>query len=376
MIKKDNFFDVVIIGGGLSGLVSAILLQRQGLNVALIEKKQYPFHRVCGEYVSNEVVSFLKRNDIYPDSISASSLNEFVLTSIKGKKATVPLEMGGFGISRYEFDHFLYTSAKKEGLTILCDKVNEINFIQIEDAFTVDLNSIESITSKIVIGAFGKRSNIDRNMERNFFKKPSPYIGVKYHIKYDQSINQVALHNFEGGYCGINAIEGGKMNLCYLGERSALKKYGSIPEMEKAILHKNPYLKSIFESAEFLWEKPEVINEISFETKQPVEDHILMCGDAAGMITPLCGNGMAMAIQSAQILSDEVIDYFNKHKNRTTLERNYTRKWNKLFKTRLSIGRTIQKLFGSKWLSELSVSICKIKPLAKYLVSLTHGKPF
>ena len=42
----------------------------------------------------------------------------------------------------------------------------------------------------------------------------------------------------------------------------------------------------------------------SFAPKKPVEEHILMSGDAAGLITPLCGNGMAMAIRSAKILSE------------------------------------------------------------------------
>ena len=57
-----------------------------------------------------------------------------------------------------------------------------------------------------------------------------------------------------------------------------------------------------------LFEKPEVINEITFEKQDPVSNHILMCGDAAGMITPLCGNGMAMAIHSAKILSGLIIE--------------------------------------------------------------------
>ncbi|MEQ8477073.1 NAD(P)/FAD-dependent oxidoreductase [Fulvivirga sp.] len=374
-MQKESFH-VIVIGGGLAGLVSAILLQRQNLKVALIEKKQYPFHRVCGEYVSNEVVDFLKQHNIYPEFITPSTLNEFVLTSISGKKASVPLSLGGFGISRYNFDLFLFESAKAAGVEIITDSVDDVSYSTSKDIFSVILKKNGTLNSKIAIGAFGKRSNIDRSMDRSFFKKQSPYIGVKYHIKYNPPTNQVALHNFEGGYCGINAIENGKLNLCYLGERSALKKYGSIPEMEKQILHKNPYLKKIFTEAEFLWDKPEVINEISFETKMPVEGHILMCGDAAGMITPLCGNGMAMAIHSSKILAEEVIDFFHNHKDRKTLERSYKRKWNKQFKNRLSIGRVIQNLFGSAWLSELSVGICKVKPLAKYLVSLTHGKPF
>ena len=374
-MQKESFFDVAVVGGGLAGLVSAILLQRQNLKVVLIEKKQYPFHRVCGEYVSNEVVDFLKRNELYPDS-QHSVLNEFVLTSIAGKKASMPLELGGFGISRYNFDLFLFKKAQGAGVHIITDAADGIAYIKDQDEFHVSLKTSGQIHAKVAIGAFGKRSNIDRSLNRPFFKRPSPYIGVKYHIKYNHPNNQVALHNFEGGYCGINAIEDGKINLCYLGERSALKKHGSILKMESSVLYKNPFLKKIFNEGEFIWERPEVINEISFETKKPVEDHILMCGDAAGMITPLCGNGMAMAIHSAKILSENISDYFHNHSDRRLLENSYRGKWNNEFITRLSIGRAIQNLFGSVWLSELSVGICRIKPLSRYLVSLTHGRPF
>lgn len=52
--------DVIIIGGGLAGLVNAICMARAGLDVLLVEKRHYPYHKVCGEYISNEVVPFLQ----------------------------------------------------------------------------------------------------------------------------------------------------------------------------------------------------------------------------------------------------------------------------------------------------------------------------
>jgi len=58
--------EVLIVGGGLAGLVASLLLVQKGFPVTLVEKKTYPFHRVCGEYVSNEVMDFLKRNELYP----------------------------------------------------------------------------------------------------------------------------------------------------------------------------------------------------------------------------------------------------------------------------------------------------------------------
>jgi menaquinone-9 beta-reductase len=369
--------DVAIIGGGLAGLINAIQLADSGFSVCVIERKSYPFHRVCGEYVSNETLPFLKAINAYPDELEPANISRFQLSSASGNSLQMPLDAGGFGISRYKFDEFLYKKALAKGVEfILGTKVNTVNFQ--DDIFTLKLSNSSQLHSKIAIGAFGKRSNLDKELDREFFRQRSPYIGVKYHIKADFPGNTIALHNFKNGYCGINAIEENKICVCYLTTRENLRQYGNIPEMEKQLLHKNPFLEKIFKEADHLYPNPEVINEISFAPKTPVENHILMSGDAAGMITPLCGNGMAMAIHSAKILSGKVIDYLNdKNKNRQKLEEDYTKEWNNLFAERLWTGRKIQALFGKEIISEIAVGACKnIKPLAKYVMHRTHGKPF
>ena len=373
MTKNCKKYDVVVIGGGLAGLTCSILLNRLEIKTLLIEKRQYPFHRVCGEYVSNEVKGFLEFHNLLPKSIEFSEIDKFLLSSISGKKKIIDLDLGGFGISRYAFDNHLYEIAKDEGVSILFDEVTEINFLESE--FQVNTKQYGELTSELLIGAFGKRSKLDQKLKRDFIKKKSPYIGVKYHIKYDFDKHTVALHNFEGGYCGINAIEAGKFNLCYLSHRYNLKNHKDIPGMENEILFKNPHLKKIFNEAEFLFDKPEVINEISFETKGPIENHILMIGDAAGMITPLCGNGMAMAIHASKIAVEEVSKYFVNHRDRKKLEMQFQNSWNKQFKKRLAFGRTVQNLFGKPAQSDFAIKMLSIKPLADLIIKSTHGKP-
>ena len=109
---------VVVVGGGLAGLVSAILLNRRGFAVTLIEKKAYPFHRVCGEYISNEVKPFLQKHNLFPNHVETSSISQFEFTSIKGRSLALPLDLGGFGVSRYLLDQHLAEIAKKEGVDL------------------------------------------------------------------------------------------------------------------------------------------------------------------------------------------------------------------------------------------------------------------
>ena len=366
--------DVIVIGGGLAGLVSACLLAKSGHSVLLVEKKHYPFHRVCGEYISNEALDFLKMESLLPLNYDLPEIKNFLFTDTAGIGVKIPLDLGGFGISRYVLDDFMYRQGQRFGVKFRVGiQVVDYAFYEKADEFQIELSDQSSVSARQVIGAFGKRSRLDKVMERPFIQKRSPFIGVKYHIKTDFARDVVALHNFEGGYCGINSIEEDKFNLCYLGSRDQLRKFGSLDVMEREILWKNPALKTLFNESEFLFEKPEVINEINFEPKKPVEDHILMAGDSAGLITPLCGNGMAIAIHSGKMAAEAII----KGKSRREIESLYESSWRKEFHMRLRVGRMVQNFFGAKSASVLTRKLIKNIPFfAKQIIKNTHGRPF
>jgi len=365
----------VVIGGGLAGLVTSILLAKRQLSVTLIEKKKYPFHRVCGEYISNEARPFLVREQLFPNEFQPPEISELELTSTNGKAVIVPLDLGGFGISRYAFDDFLYRKAVDAGVTFMLGQ--EAENVQFEDGhFDVRIGAT-TLACDVVLGAFGKRSKLDHVMNRGFITQRSPFAGIKYHMISDHPEPRISLHNFRNGYCGIIRIEGGKTNLCYLTHRDSLREHRDIRSMEEAVLFRNPFIKRVFENAEFILPRPEVINEISFATKTPVHDHLLMAGDAAGMITPLCGNGMAMAIHSAGIASDCISSFMNGELSRHDMERRYAADWTALFSRRLWIGRQVQRLFGQPAASSLAVEIARnSSALTRWIVSATHGKEF
>lgn len=374
---RESKTSIGIIGGGLAGLTSAILLNRNGFNVTLIEKRQFPFHRVCGEYISNEVLPFLQSLDLNLDQFSPSRIANLAVSSVSGKSLEVSLQQGGFGLSRYVLDNYLYEQAKKSGVEFITAKVNTVSFA--DEEFNVGLSTGISLNFRLVLAAYGKRSNLDQKLGRKFFYRRSPYMGVKYHIKTDLPADLIRLDSFKGGYCGTCKIEDDLYNLCYLTDTKNLKNHGSITEMEQMVLFQNPQIKQIFTHSDFVSAKPEVINEISFERKSLVENHILFCGDAAGMITPLCGNGMAMAIHSGKLLADCIIDSgdcISSHQ-RLLLEERYGKTWTSLFASRLRSGRLIQNLFLDFNLSNMAIlALRNSRWLTGRMVNSTHGKPF
>ena len=373
-MKNPRTFDVIIVGGGLAGLTSAIHLSQFDKQVLLIEKNTYPKHKVCGEYISNEVLPYLNSLGIDPVKNGAKEISKVELTTVKSNQIHGELPLGGFGMSRYYIDQLLADKAQKNGVTILQDSVEDIHFGQ--EAFKITTKTKQNFASRIAIGAFGKRSNLDVKMNRKFIQKKSPYLAVKTHVQGNFPEDHVALHNFKGGYCGVSKVENDHINLCYIVSFSAFKKYKKVDEYQEAVVVKNTHLSQVFKESKPVFEKPLTISQISFETKNPVEDHIIMCGDTAGMIHPLCGNGMGMAISSAKIASEEILKFLEGEISRTQLEKNYLRNWNKEFKARLRVGHFIAWLFRNQFISEIAYSILKrIPSLLPKIIRLTHGKP-
>lgn len=380
--ENDNIpsFTVGVIGGGLAGLSLSILLAQKGYKIVLFEKEKYPFHKVCGEYISLESWSFIESLGLNLSQLNLPIIKNLIVSSPNGNFIQSPLDMGGFGISRYFLDNQLKELAMKNGVILHEEtKVNDVIFN--DEIFTIKYNGGE-ITSSVVVGSFGKRSNLDVKWQRDFVKpkinKLNNYIGVKYHVKTYFPHDTIALHNFKNGYCGISKIEENKYCLCYLTTVQNLKEnHNSIKEMEKNVLFKNSFLKKIFSESEFLFKEPITISQISFDKKTQLENHMLMLGDAAGMITPLCGNGMSMAMRSAKIAFENINSFLKKEITRGEMESQFVFQWQKSFETRLRNGRMIQKLFGKTNTTNLFIRIIKHFPsLIRRMIKMTHGNEF
>lgn len=367
-----NKWDIIIIGGGLAGLTSALHLAKNQLSVCLIEKNEYPNHKVCGEYVSNEVIPYLNSLGIDPMKVGAKSISNFKITNKKGHSISANLPLGGFGISRYAFDKLIYDVLKDE-VNIIFDTVEKVIFT--DKDFEITTQNKEIFYADFVVGAFGKRSNLDVALNRKFMQGNSPWLAVKGHYEYDFPADLVALHNFNGGYCGLSKTETGAVNACYLATFNSFKKYGGIDNFQEMELSKNPFLKEFFSNAKPLFKRPLTISQISFQQKESVENHIFMIGDSAGLIHPLCGNGMAMAIKSAQIFSELFVKFSQEGSlSRATLEREYIKRWKQEFDQRLRAGRIIQRILLNPTASRLGFSIARSMPsIVPTLIKRTHG---
>lgn len=369
-VKK---YDVILIGGGLAGLTACIHLAKHQLSVLVFERYPYPKHKVCGEYVSNEVKPYLQHLGVALDNLYLPEIDNFLITTTSNKYIKGKLPLGGFGISRYAFDHLLYQKATELGVEFIFEKVTSISSQQ---NLHIVHSKHRSVETKIVVGSFGKRSNIDLSLQRKFTTKPAPWVGIKAHYQHpDFSSNKVELHNFNGGYCGLSLTENKQVNFCYLAKYDVFKQFKNIADFNKNILCKNKYLAQFLEEADLTFEHHLAIAQVSFKNKKTIENNMLMIGDSAGLIHPLCGNGMAMAIHSAKIASEEIIAY-QQHQSTTILFENYTQKWKATFQKRMKFGSIFQRILLKQSLTNIGIDLGSKMPfLVEKMIQQTHGKP-
>lgn len=363
---------ITIIGGGLAGLVSATHLAQAGMEVLVLEKHRYPRHKVCGEYISNEVLPYLNRLGIDPFEIGATAIGRVQLTNEQGKAAAADLPLGGFGISRYTLDEHLRQCAVEAGAEVRQATVQSVHWGGHQHLVT--LKSGETIPTPIVIGAYGKRSNLDKQLQRSFIQQQAPYLAVKGHYAGDFPADLVALHHFRGGYCGVSKVEEGWINICFIADYSAFKQHRDIDAFREQVLCRNPHLRRIFSHVTPRFSNPLSISQISFLPKPVVDQHVFMAGDAAGMIHPLCGNGMGMAISSAELLAELLLGYAGGDLGRAALEQAYARQWQRAFRRRLLAGRLFNALFRRpSWFGAAMGALTLLPGTLPFFIRQTHG---
>ncbi|MDX1544022.1 MAG: NAD(P)/FAD-dependent oxidoreductase [Christiangramia sp.] len=367
---------VIIIGGGLAGLTAAIHLSLKDINVILIEKEKYPHHKVCGEYLSNEVIPYLKFLGLDLDSLDPVRIKRLKYSNQNGESIFCDLGMGGLGVSRYALDNYFFRHSISPNCQIIYDTVSAVHFEK--DKFQVELSGGKKLNSDFVLGAYGKRSNLDKELKRPFFERLSGWLAIKAHYKNDQyPEDTVSLHNFNGGYCGLSKTETGDVNACYLASYKSFRRFRNIETFKENVLMRNPELKEFFLNSTPVFDKELSIAQVSFDKKDIIEDHMLMLGDAAGLIHPLCGNGMAMAIHSAKLGAEAITEFYeNEHIGRAYVEASYRNRWNKEFRSRIRAGRLLQKILLNKVLAGITQGVIKNFPsVMPHIIKRTHGKP-
>ncbi|MFO8099010.1 MAG: NAD(P)/FAD-dependent oxidoreductase [Salinibacter sp.] len=368
-------FDVVIIGGGLAGCSAARQLARHGHTVCLLEQHTYPRHKLCGEFLSPEAQASFRRLDVLDDVMAAGArpIHQTRLTAPNGSATDHALPAPALGLSRYRLDTLLFERACDAGVDGRTG--TRATGIQgsLHEGFVVDTTT-GPVRGRVVLGAYGRRTRLDRSLNRPFLNVSSPYVGFKAHYKGPGVPETIELHSAPGGYCGVSPVEDDRANVCWIGRVDALKAAGGTPEGMLSDLRQNPDLDARLKNLTRVSDQFEAVSQVPLMPKSRFVDDICMVGDAAGMIAPLCGDGMAMALQAADLATPLVSDFVADQRPAASFRREYNRQWRNTFGVRMRLGRWVHTAAFRPGAASTLVRACHwLPPLARWLIRSTRG---
>jgi flavin-dependent dehydrogenase len=292
-------FSVAIIGAGPAGSIAALLLARAGINVTLIEQHRFPRDKVCGECISALGIDVLRRLRLSDALLkhTPAVLNRTILFATNGSLVEIELPQPMWGISRLVFDQILLNAAQSAGAKIhqpaRCEAIE--NGWRIRD---LESNQVRNLDADYVIVADGKGS-------------PTADMGLKAHFTNVAAANDaIELFSVAGHYGGIAPIENGMWNIAFSVPQSRVRaSRGNLDALFTDIIAENVSLSQQMRSA----------NRVSDWLVSPLPrfaaisdwpENVIPIGNAAAAVEPIGGEGMGLAMCSAELAANFLIDAF------------------------------------------------------------------
>ena len=303
--------DVLVIGGGPAGAAAAARLAVGGLRVILCERRREPERQVCGEFVSAAATAELAALGVQPVRLGARPI---VRARVRGQNSevTAPLPFTGYGLSRACLDRTLRTIAARRGADLRLG-VGVRSIEGREGAWTTALSDGGRIEAGTVILATGKH---DLRGHARAARGGTPVVGFKMHYRLRPDATAalqgtVELVLYDGGYAGLQLIEGDVANLCLIMRADGVRGDGQAWQNALSYLRQAaPPLGERLRDAAPLWQRPASIARVPYGyvcTRDAVRNGLYRVGDQAAVIPSFAGEGIAIALQTARRAADAVL---------------------------------------------------------------------
>ena len=183
--------------------------------------------------------------------------------------------------------------------------------------------------------------------------------------------NVIELYAFRRGYLGVSRVEGGLTNVCGLVHASRLAQHkGRWDTFVARIREEELPLDAMYARLEPAQEHFLSSEPVIFRARSAVEHGVFMVGDASGVIDPLTGNGMAMAIQSAFLAAPYIERALD---DRTRAENEYREQHWATFAPRIAWSRRVAYLLSRPALLDIALAGMRSRAIGEFLLRKTRG---
>jgi flavin-dependent dehydrogenase len=299
---------VTIVGAGPAGSVAALLLAQRGWDVILIEQHRFPRDKVCGECVSALGIEVIDRCGLHERiaDLGPVKLRRAVLVPPHGASCVLPLPRPMWGLSRAALDAALLSAAAGAGARLLqparCEQLlDHPPSARVRDLST---NALAQIASDVILLADGRAAfAVDH-------PPASGDLGVKAHfagVDDDDETGRITLFGLDGHYVGLAPIDGARWNLAMSVPAAKVKAHGGdLDALFATIRRENPRLADRLRGARRVgqWLASPLPR---FGVRRRWSYQAIPLGNAAAAIEPIGGEGMGLAMRSAELAAAELI---------------------------------------------------------------------
>jgi geranylgeranyl reductase family protein len=306
--------DLLVAGAGPAGIAAAITAVERGLDVVVVDPATFPRDKTCGDGLTAGALRLLERLGLPRTALghdSYASVHEVMLVSPSGRRVSLPLPKDGRHagvVTRMRLDAALVDLARARGVEVR-EGIGVAHLVPAAHGVRVTSSDGDDHVARFVIAADGHFSPVRRAWQ----PEAGPALG-EWHAarQYFSGVSDRRLwvafeQDLLPGYAWVFPLPGDRANVGFGVLRDGRKGH-ELKELWKDLLDR-PLMREILgpgavpEDRVRAWPIP-----TRYDPASLADGRVLFAGDAAAVVDPMTGEGIAQAIETGMLAAAAVAD--------------------------------------------------------------------